>query len=66
MLKNDLTSLNETKLSVHSSKWSNAMKDELKSMKDNGFWDLVMLPKGKKLIGCKWVVKIKWDPKGNV
>jgi len=45
--------LNEIKLSVHSSKWSNTMKDKLKSMKDNYVWDLVELSKGKKLIGCK-------------
>ena len=34
-LENDLTSLNEAKLNIHSTKWSNAMKDELKSVKDN-------------------------------
>ena len=27
------------------------MKDEMKSMKDNGVWDLVELPEGVKLIG---------------
>ena len=27
----------------------------LKSMKDNGVWDLVQLPKGVKPIGCKWI-----------
>jgi len=39
--------LNEAKFSVHSTKWSNAMKDELKFMKDNDAWGLVELPKGK-------------------
>jgi len=34
-LEDDPTSLNETKLSIHSIKWSNAMNDELKSIKDN-------------------------------
>jgi len=42
------------------------MKDELKSMKSNDIWDLVELPKRKKLISCKWVFKIKRDSKGNV
>ena len=42
------------------------MKDELKSMKDNGVWDLVELPKGNKLIDCIWVFKTKWDSKSNV
>ena len=34
-LGDDLTSLNEAKLSIHFTKWSNIMKDELKSMKNN-------------------------------
>jgi len=42
------------------------MKDELKFMKDNDVWDLVELPKGKKLIDCKWVFKTKRNLKGNV
>ena len=45
---------------------SGAIKDELKSMKDNDVWDLVELPKEKKLIGCKWAFKTKKDSKGNV
>ena len=52
--------------SVHSIKWLNAMNDELKSIKDNDIWDLVELPKGRKLIGCKWVFKTKRDSKGNI
>ena len=60
------TSLNETKLSIHSTKWSNTMKEELNFMKDKDVWDLAELPKGKKLIGCKWVFKTKRDSKGNV
>jgi len=60
------TSLNEAKLNIHSTKWSNAMKDELKSMKDNDVWDLVEFSRGKKSIGCKWVFKTKRDSKGNV
>jgi len=50
-LEDDPTSLNEAKLNIHSTMWSNAMKDELKFMKDNDVWDLVELPKEKKPIG---------------
>ena len=35
-------------------------------MRDNEVWDLVPLPEGKKLIGCKWIFKTKRDSKGNV
>ena len=49
-LEDDPISLNGAKLSIHSTKWSNVMKDEFK---DNDVWNLVELPKGKKPIGCK-------------
>ena len=42
------------------------MKDEMKSMKDNGVQDLVELPEGVKPIGCKWIFKTKRDSKGNI
>ncbi|RVW58398.1 Retrovirus-related Pol polyprotein from transposon TNT 1-94 [Vitis vinifera] len=45
--------------SSDSEKWIEAMKDEMKSMKDNGVWDLVKFPEGVKLIGCKWIFKTK-------
>jgi hypothetical protein len=52
--------------SVDSTKWMNAMKDELKSMDQNEVWDLIELPKGYKKVGCKWVYKTKRDSKGNI
>ena len=42
------------------------MNEEMKSMRDNGIWDLVKLPEGAKPIGCKWIFKTKRDSKGNV
>ena len=42
------------------------MKDEMKSMEDNSFWDLVELPKGSKPIGCKCIFKTNRDSNGNV
>ena len=42
------------------------MQEEMKSMKDNGVWDLVELPKGVKPIGSKWIFKTKRDSKSNV
>ena len=49
-----------------SSKWLDAMKDELKSMDHNEVWDVVELPEGCKRVGCKWVFKAKRDSNGNV
>ena len=49
-----------------SSKWINAIKDELKSMDQNQIWELAKLPKGSKRVGCKWVFKTKHDSNGNI
>ena len=35
------------------------MKEELDALHKTGTWDLVDLPSGKSVIGCKWVYKIK-------
>lgn len=32
-----------------------ATMDEMTSLHENLTWDLVLLPKGKKEMGCKWV-----------
>ena len=65
-LEDDPTSVNQAKQRTNSEKWIAAMQEEMKSMKDNGVWDLVELPKGIKPIGCKWIFKTKRDSKGNV
>jgi hypothetical protein len=52
--------------SPHSSKWHEAMKDEMRSMSAKQVWKLEKIPKGAKTIGCKWVYKIKRDSKENI
>jgi hypothetical protein len=52
--------------SVHSSKWLEAMEDEIRSMSTNRVWDLDEIPKGAKTVCCKWVYKTKCDSKGNI
>ena len=36
-----------------------AMQEEMESLHKNGTWDMVRLPKRKKVIRCKWVFKKK-------
>ena len=62
-LEDDPISVSQVKQSSNFEKWIEAMKDEMKSMKDNGVWDLIELPKGVKPIGCKWIFR---DSKGNI
>ena len=56
----------EAMLDIDSAKWQEAMKSELDSMHQNQVWDLVQLPEGIVLIGCKWVYKRKRGPDGKV
>jgi hypothetical protein len=41
------------------------MEDELQSIEHNKTWELCDLPRGRKCIGSKWVLKVKKDGKGN-
>ena len=38
-------------------KWKEASDAEYKSLMENGTWELVELPVGRKPIGCKWILK---------
>ena len=51
----------EAMISPDSEKWLQAMKSKMQSMYDNQVWNLVDPLEGAKVIGCKWVQKIKHD-----
>ena len=36
-----------------------AMEEEMQALAENETWDLVDAPKGVKMIGCRWVYKVK-------
>jgi Reverse transcriptase (RNA-dependent DNA polymerase) len=46
--------------------WLNAMKEELHALEKNNTWIIVQLLKNKKLIGCKWIYKIKYNSDGTI
>ena len=58
--------IKEALSSPASDKWKNAMEEEMESMKVNNVWTLVDLPKGRKAIGNKWVLKLKRKADGSV
>jgi transposase InsO family protein len=46
--------------------WDTAMNEEYRSLMENNTWDLVPLPKGRKLVRCKWVYRTKYASDGSV
>uniref|UniRef100_A0AAV1UTQ2 Polyprotein n=1 Tax=Peronospora matthiolae TaxID=2874970 RepID=A0AAV1UTQ2_9STRA len=60
------SSYEEVMKSGYKEQWLQAMKSEMKSLKDHSTWKLVKMPPGKKAVGCKWVFKIKRDPSGAI
>ncbi|KAK1663186.1 hypothetical protein QYE76_051345 [Lolium multiflorum] len=49
----------EAVASVDHVKWISAMQEEMQSLDKNGTWDVVPLPKQKKVVRCKWIFKRK-------
>lgn len=50
----------------HSTKWINAMTEEMQSLYENKTWTLVDLPPGRKAIDNRWVFRLKRKPNGDI
>ena len=46
--------------------WKEAIGTELQALIDMGTWKLVPLPKGRKAVGCRMVLKRKFNLDGTV
>ena len=46
--------------------WHQAIIDELSALHNNGTWELVPLPSGKSVVGCRWAFAIKVGPNGTI
>ncbi|CAI7736868.1 unnamed protein product [Closterium sp. NIES-53] len=58
--------LKEALESSDAEEWKKAMESELKSIEENGTWEFVELPDGRKAITSKWLFKIKSDTDGKI
>ena len=47
-------------------KWKGAMKSEMDSLKENGVYEIVDRPTGKKVVKSKWVFRVKTNELGEV
>jgi len=46
--------------------WDAACKDEIRNFQQMGVYNVVPQPKGRKVVGSKWVLRIKCGPDGQV
>lgn len=47
-------------------KWKEACDSEIDFLIRNKTWDTVSLPKGRKVIGCRWLFRVKEDQDGDI
>ncbi|CAI7794057.1 unnamed protein product [Closterium sp. NIES-54] len=62
----ELATLKEALEGSDAEEWKKAMESELKSIEENGTWELVELPEGRNAITSKWLFKIKSDADGKI
>jgi hypothetical protein len=46
--------------------WEAAMDEEYSALMDNNTWDLVPLPKGRKLVRCRWIYRTNIAADGEI
>ena len=46
--------------------WTQAIMEEMIALQKNQTWTLVLLPKEKRKVGCKWVFSIKHKANGSI
>lgn len=46
--------------------WRKTMDEEIATIEKNNTWELLDQPKGKYMIGLKWVYKIKYKEDGSI
>jgi len=46
--------------------WDAACEDKIQNFQQMGVYDVVPWPKGRKVVGSKWVLRIKHGPDGQV
>lgn len=50
----------------HGKKWQAAMDSEMASLRENGVYELIDRPIGKKVVKSKWVLRVKTNERGEI
>ena len=62
----DPDSFKEARARSDWNRWKEAMDKEYNSLIENMTWEIVDRPKGKKVVGCRWVYKLKRNADGTI
>jgi hypothetical protein len=62
----ELKTYNKAMASQDAVEWLAACKEEMRTWKDLDVYDVVLRPKGRKVIGSKWVFRVKQGPDGTI
>ena len=62
----DMPSVKIALASPQAAEWKEAIRQEYEALRDHGVFELVDLPKGKKAISAKFVLKIKRGPSNEI
>jgi hypothetical protein len=65
-IEDDPTNFAKAMESYDAEQWLKAMHEELDSISKNEVWDLIELSAGRKLVGCKWVLRKKYKADGSL
>ena len=55
-----------TQEALMSREWKAAMDEEMVALERNSTWELVKLPLGKRVVGCRWVYTPKFNVDGSL
>ncbi|VVA33208.1 PREDICTED: Retrovirus-related Pol poly from transposon, partial [Prunus dulcis] len=61
----DIPVPNNVTEALEDSKWK-AMNEEMRALQNNGTWELMPLPHGKKIVGCRWIYIVKLKADGSI
>lgn len=53
------------KEAMASGMWTKSVNVELVALEENRTWDVVSLPIGKNVVGCRWIFTLKFNADGN-